>query len=559
VHDLVVRGGTVVDATGAPGRVADVSISGGVITEIGSVDGAARKTVDATDLVVSPGFIDPHTHYDAQICWDQLVTPSSWHGVTSVVMGNCGVGIAPCKPAAHEISTWDLVTVEAIPYDILEAGITWDWETFPEYMDRAEQRRYGINLGFLAPLTPFRHFVMGEESMARSATPEETAQVKALLSEAVGAGALGFSTTRMANHVGYRGLPLACRQADLDELRAYCNALRELGKGCIELALTANNSVVTEEEHTLLRLLLEESGRPVTWLSLFDRDDLPDAAQESLRYTDDLAALGARGQIATRPLTVNIDLRHPWIFTGMSCFPLGADAGEDDRRRVYADPSFRAAFRDELTAPHLFTGYWDRASVHEVGDPARADTVGRTVADLAAERHAHPVDVFFDLALDDDLRTVFSYDLMNVTEERIPALLNDSRTLIGLSDAGAHTDMLCDAGYCSYLLGHWVREREALPLERAVARLTSEPADFLGLHDRGRLTVGRVADLAIFDPTTIGSGRKPVWRHDFPAGGKRLVMPVTGVHATVVNGVVLYEDGEHTGALPGQVLRSQAA
>src|SRR5712691_4381631 len=229
-YDLLIKSGTLRHGTGSKPRRADVAISAGKVAEIGKVVEGAKETIDASDLIVAPGFVDPHTHYDAQICWDPYLTSSSWHGVTTVVMGNCGVGLAPCKPGAREIAAWDLVNVEAIPFDVLAKGIKWEWETFPEYMNAAEKRGCGINIGFMAPLTPFRHFVMGEESMDRAATAQETAQIKALIKEAVAVGAFGFSTTNVAQHIGYKGRPIACRNASRDELKAYANALKELGK-----------------------------------------------------------------------------------------------------------------------------------------------------------------------------------------------------------------------------------------------------------------------------------------------------------------------------------------
>src|SRR5437667_2899318 len=237
-YDLVIKNGMLVDGTGAPARRADVAISGGTIAEIGRVTDGAATVIDAADLVVAPGFIDPHTHYDAQICWDGAVTPSSWHGVTSVVMGNCGVGIAPCRPGSREVAMRDLVNVEAIPFEVLSEGITWDWETFPEYMDAAARRKPSVNLAFLAPLTPFRHYVMGEASMERAATTEETAKIRALLGGAMDAGAFGFSSTILNQHLGFGGRPLACRNASRAELKAYANVLREKNKGAIEVALT---------------------------------------------------------------------------------------------------------------------------------------------------------------------------------------------------------------------------------------------------------------------------------------------------------------------------------
>ncbi|HXG23895.1 MAG TPA: amidohydrolase family protein, partial [Chthonomonadales bacterium] len=236
-YDIVIRNGTIVDGTGGPRYRADIAVAGGKIAAIGKVTDGARKMIDASGLIVAPGFVDPHTHYDAQICWDPLISCSSWHGVTSVIMGNCGVGLAPCKPKVQEIAAWDLVNVESIPFEVLSKGVTWEWESFPQYMAAAEKRGMGINLGFLAPLTPFRHYVMGEESMERAATAEETRQIQALLREAVAAGAMGFTTTTVAQHIGYQGRPLACRLASRDELKAYANVLKELNRGVSEVAL----------------------------------------------------------------------------------------------------------------------------------------------------------------------------------------------------------------------------------------------------------------------------------------------------------------------------------
>ncbi len=557
--DLLVKNGTVVDGTGAPRRHADVAVADGKIVEIGEVSGNAERVIDASDLVVAPGFVDPHTHYDAQICWDTLTTPSSWHGVTSLVMGNCGVGLAPCKPDTREVAAWDLVNVEAIPFDVLSQGVTWDWETFPEYMDAAERRGSGINLGFMAALTPFRHYVMGEASMERAATDDETAQIRALIREAVAAGAFGFTTTNVAQHIGYQGRPIACRNASRDELASYAGVLKELGRGSIELALTNEVSVIDEAERDLLDMLLTESGRPVTWLALLNRDDKPEAPMDTLRDHADLLSRGAIPQVTCRPLLIQIDLSKPFIFANLECWNPAFNRPVEEQIEFYRGTGFREAFRREMKTPKVFSGKWERAIVHEVGSPSMQHLVGRNVADIAKERGADAIDTFLDLAIEDDLKIQYTYELFNADESRIPELITDSRTMIGLSDGGAHVDMLCDAGYCTYLLGTWVRDREALTLEHAVKRITSEPAAFYGITGRGRLAPGLAADLAIFDLATVGSAKRGEMRTDLPGGGRRLVMPAKGVEYSVVNGEVLFADGEHTGALPGTVLRSGSA
>jgi N-acyl-D-aspartate/D-glutamate deacylase len=555
-YDLLIKNGTVVDGSGAPRYRADVAVASGQIAAIGKITEGAKKIIDASDLIVAPGFIDPHTHYDAQICWDPLISSSSWHGVTSVIMGNCGVGLAPCKPEVREIAAWDLVNVEAIPFEVLSKGITWDWVTFPEYMQAAQKRGSGINLGFLAPLTPFRHFVMGEESMERGATSEETARIKALLKEAVAAGAFGFTTTNIPQHIGYKARPLACRQASREELKAYANALKEMGRGAIELALTTSAGEISDQEYELLDFLLTESGRPVTWLGVISRDDKPEAGPEMLRKAEPLIKRGGMPQVTCRPFVIQIDLRNPFIFANHPSWNPVFNRSPEEQARVYRDPAFRQAFRQELETPRIFSGRWERLEVKEVSNPAMKSLEGKNVAQVAKERGKDGLDTFLDLALEDDLKIQYTIVLFNANEDLIPELITDPRALIGLSDGGAHVDMLCDAGYCTYLLGTWVRDKQVMTLERAVQRLTAEPARFFSIHGRGQLSVGMAADLAIFDYHTVGSAKRPEMRYDLPGGGRRLVMPAHGVQYTIVNGEVLYAEQKHTGALPGQVLRS---
>ncbi|MBV8165717.1 MAG: amidohydrolase family protein, partial [Alphaproteobacteria bacterium] len=401
-YDLLIKNGTVVDGTGSAAKRADVAIKDGKIAEIGKITEGANKTVDASDCVVAPGFVDPHTHYDAQICWDPAISPSSWHGVTSVVMGNCGVGIAPCKPEAREIAMRDLVNVEGIPFEVLEKGITWDWETFPQFLDAAQRRGSALNLGFLAPLTPFRHYVMGAESLERAATPAETAAITKLLAEAVEAGAFGFSTTNMNQHLGYQAKPLACRNASADELKAYCSVLKESGKGAIELALNKLVSVLSDDEYKLLDLLLTESGRPVTYLALLHRDDMPEACRETMIKAEPLLRKGALPQTSPLPLTREVNMRNPFSFASFPCWGrVFADKSKDAQAAVYRDPAFRNAFREELKRPMAFSGNWERLAVLEVKNPAMKPLEGRTVADIARERGKDGVDTLLDLTLED--------------------------------------------------------------------------------------------------------------------------------------------------------------
>ena len=554
--DVIIRNGLVVDGTGAPARHADVAIAEGKIRAIGEVTGSAREIIDASDCVVAPGFVDPHTHYDAQICWDAALTPSSWHGVTSVVMGNCGVGIAPCRPQARVVAMRDLVNVEAIPYEVLAQGISWEWESFPEYMESAARRSPALNLAFLAPLTPLRHYVMGEASMERAATADETRRIRALLADAMDAGAFGFSSTILNQHLGFQGRPLACRNASTDELKAYASVLKERNKGAIEVALTRQIAVLEDDGAAMLDLLLDASGRPVTFIALFDRDDLSEAVRDTLRKAAPMIAKGARPQTSPLPLTREVDMRSPFVFAAFPSWKhVFADKSEAAQKAVYLDPAFRNQFREELKNPMSF-GNWSRMTLHEAYAPEVKRFEGMTVAEIAQAQCKDGVDALLDLTVADDLRLEFTVRSFNNRVDRMAELLRNPSILIGLGDGGAHVDMLCDAGYPTYLLGTWVRERGVLTLEEGVRRLTSDPADFFGIRDRGRLQPGMAADVVVFDPKTVGSGARPERRYDLPGGGKRMVMLSRGIQYTLVNGVTTWVQGAMTGAGAGQVLRS---
>jgi len=555
-YDLLLKNGTVVDGTGAPRFRADVAVAGDRIAEIGKISEGANRVIDASDLIVSPGFVDPHTHYDAQICWDPLISCTSWHGITSVVMGNCGVGVAPCKPEAREIAAWDLTNVEAIPYESLNKGIKWEWETFPEFLDAAQKRGSAINLGFLAPLTPFRHYVMGKESMDRAASAEETKQIAALLAEAMAAGAMGFSTTTLKQHIGYHGSPLACRLASKDELKAYANVLKAAGKGSIEVALTKKIATVDEGEYELLDLLLTESGRPVTWLAMASTPRHPERALETLTRLEPLINRGGIPQVLCKPFVSQLDLRNPFTFADNESWGRVFNQPVEAQKKIYADPEFRRQFRDSLKRPHLFTGKWHRVEILEATNPAIKQYEGKTVQEVADMRGVDGLDTFLDLAVEDDLN--LQYTMQQYHEDGIQQLITDPRTMIGLSDGGAHVDMLCDAGYATYLLGNWVRKREAVTLEFAVKRITSEPANFFGIRERGQLKKGWKADITVFDANTVNSARRATMAHDLPGGGRRLVMPAEGIEYTVVNGRMSYEHGKQSGDLAGEVIRSSA-
>lgn len=554
MHDLVIDNARIVDGTGVPARHGSLAVKDGRIVEVaGAARQAAAERIDAGGLALAPGFIDPHTHYDAQVSWDPLVTCSSWHGVTTVVTGNCGVGVAPCRPEAREVLMGDLVNVEAIPLEVMRRGIDWRWESFPQWMDALAAMPLGINVAPLVPLTPLRHYVVGEAAFERTATAEETARMAALLDDALAGGAFGFSTTTLHNHVGHQGRPLACRLAGPAELGALAGVLRRHGRGAIEAAITSMPDRVTDEELATLTLLVEESRRPVTYLAVFARAGR--SHEEVVARTAHLLGRDrAVPQVSCRPLRVQFTLRNPFIFAPMATWAAAFNQPPEAQRALYASAQFRASWKEEMARRRMFGRQWGRITIRDAaGEPVRR-LLGQSIADIAAARGIEPPDALLDVALEDDLEALFDFPALNQDPEGVRPLVTDPRFLIGLSDGGAHVDQLCDAGYATYLLGKWVRQWQALTLEEGVRRLTSEVADFFGIPGRGRLVPGAAADLVLFDPATVDD-EPPEYVRDLPGGAKRLVARAHGVHATVVAGRVVYRDGKETGARPGTVLR----
>jgi N-acyl-D-aspartate/D-glutamate deacylase len=553
--DLLIRNARVVDGTGAPSFMGEVGVEDGVIRSVGTRKGqAAERVLDADGLVLAPGFVDPHTHYDAQIAWDPLVTCSPWHGVTTVIMGNCGVGVAPVKPATREILMQDLVNVEAIPYDVMKAGIDWQWESYGQYLDAIDRRGLGINVAGLVAFTPLRHYVMGEASFERAATGDEIAAMRRLLREAMEAGAFGFTTTTSRNHVGYQGRPLACRNASRDELTGVVRGLADVGRGTIEIILNSGGMhAVSDEDVELLRQITRASGRPVTWLALFAHPGQPDFHDQTFARLGDLVKQ-AIPQVTPRPIMSQGDLRNPTMFGSFVSWQKAFNRPAAEQIALYQDPEFRETFRQELDSRKR-SHMWGQMRVLEVGKPELAVHVGRTLEEIAAGQGKRPVDAYFDLGIADDLNTRFQSSTFNFDPAGIERLITDDRCLIGLSDGGAHVDFICDVGYATALLDLWVRQRGVLSLEKAVHKLTQVPATVFGIPDRGVLAAGKVADLVLFDPATV-TAKTPKYAYDLPCNGRRLVCESEGIKATFVAGTQLYDDGKHTGAMPGRILRS---
>jgi len=397
---------------------------------------------------------------------------------------------------------------------------------------------------------------MGEASMERAANVGETRAITNLLAEAIDAGAFGFSSTVLNQHMGYGGRPLACRNASREEYTAYSNMLRDKNKGAIEVALTRQIAVLEDDQYELLDLLVTESRRPVTFIAMFDRDDIPEAVRDTLRKAAPLIERGARPQTSPLPLTREVNMRNPFAFAAFPSWGrVFADQSKSAQAAVYADRAFRDHFREDLKKPMTF-GNWSRVRVHEVRSPALKAFELQSIADIAKAQGKDGVDTFLDLTLQDDLEIEFTLSTFNHRVDRMKEILGNRDILIGLGDGGAHVDMLCDSGYPTYLLGTWVREHQALTLEEGVRRLTSDPADFYGIKDRGRLRTGLAADIAIFDPQTVGSSNRGERRYDLPGGAKRMVMPSRGIRYTIVNGACVFAEGNLTEARAGQVLRS---
>ena len=552
-HDLLIRGGTVVDGTGAPRRQADVAIDGGRISAIGAVRGTAKQTIDASGCVVAPGFVDIHTHYDAQVFWDRMLTISPWHGVTSVVMGNCGFGVAPTRPAHREMILRTLENVEGMAFDALQIGLgsEWPFETFPQFLDAIERRGTAINVGAMVGHTPVRLYVMGEEATEREATDDEVAAMARIVREALAAGAVGFATSKSPTHVGWAGRPVPSRAANLAEIATLAGCLGEAGHGLMQATL--GRGFFLDEFATIQRA----TGRPVTWTALLGGLFGPDGHRAVLEQTASLQRDGVAvvPQVACRPLNFEFQWKAPFPFESLQLFHPVSAADHAGKKRIYADPEFRRAFRERGTRGGI-AGRWEDTVISDC--PTEPALNERNVVEVAGERGVHPVDLVLDLGLASDLEARFRIAVMNTDESTVGELLTHPTTVLGLSDAGAHASQLCDAPFATHLLSHWVRERGVLELEQAVALLTSKSADLFGLVGRGRLAPAVAADVAVFDPTTVGCSALRRVR-DLPAGADRLVADATGLRAVVVNGVVLREDGRDAvdpdGPLPGHVLR----
>lgn len=553
--DLRITGGTIVDGTGKPGFTGDIGIKDGKVVALGKAEGPAAATIDARGRIVAPGFVDVHTHYDAQVLWDRMLSISPWHGVTTTVIGNCGFGVAPTKAIHRKLIMQTLEKVEGMSLEALEAGLgtAWPFETFPQYLDTLEKQGSAINIAALFGHTPLRLYVMGEESTERSATPDEIARMKTLVREAMDAGAIGFGTSVSVSHNGYAGKPVPSRQATVEEMDALVSVMGELKRGLMQITIGRDFST---------RHMAEVSRKyqiPVTWTALLSHLYGPGGHRKQLDLAAEQRRSGAMviPQVSCRPLNFEVTFAEPFIFDVMPFMieMAKADAKEPGtRRRAYADPAWREKLRSEVTP--LFRNWWDRVVIG--WSPSHRELEEQPLTAAAAKLGKDPVDLALDISLADDLQTRFRMAVMNFDEKEVAELITDPHTVIALSDAGAHASQLCDACYSTHLLGHWVRERKTFTIEQAVHQLTQRPAEMFGITDRGVLAEGRPADVVVFDPATVGPG--PLKRvYDLPAGADRLVSEASGIDAVIVNGKLIRRDGKDAVAvndrLPGRVLR----
>jgi N-acyl-D-aspartate/D-glutamate deacylase len=535
-----------------------LAVRGDRIAAIGDDVGPGRQVVDADGLVLAPGIIDTHTHYDAQITWDPMVDPSPGHGVTTVVVGNCGFTIAPCRPEDRDLTMRNLVRVEGMSLDALRAGIHWGFESFPQYLGMLESRGVGPNVAAFIGHSSVRTFVMGEDAPRRAASDEEVARMQAVVREAMGCGAVGFATSTSPSHNGASGEPMPSRLADEREMGALAGVLAESGRGVF--MLTKGGATTVE----YLESLAAASGRPVVIAALLHNSTRPGAVFDDLARISEAQSRGRRlfGQVSCCPLTMEFTLEAPYPFEGIASWRPAMDAGAR-LESLLGDAGFRARVRGDLEHPvavRLFNGEWDKLKVVEVVKSENRRFEGRSVKDAAEDAGADPLDWLLDLSLDEGLKTTFAAVLLNSDEEAVGRLLTDPFSSIALSDAGAHLTFFCDAGYGLHLLGHWVRERSLMPLEEAVRRLTSQPAGIFGIRDRGRLSQGAFADLLLFDPARVGRG--PARRvFDLPGGARRLTTDALGVHGVWVNGARIVDESglSANGALPGMLLKNFAA
>ena len=551
-YDLKITGGTIVDGTGASRYLGDLGIKDGRIVAMGDAPAEAQRSIDATGRIVAPGFVDIHTHYDAQVLWDPLVSCSPWHGVTTIVMGNCGFSVAPTRPEHRDLIMRTLENVEGMSVEALRAGLgDWGFETFPEYLDVLDANGCAVNMAAMVGHTAVRMYVLGEEATEREATEGEIARQRELVTEALEAGALGFATSRASTHVGYEGRPVPSRLATSEEIIEIAQALGDVG-GIMQATQGRGLS------HDEFARVAETTGANVSWTALLASTLGPGSHLKDLEKAHALADRGLPvfPQVAVQPVQFEMSWKAPFIYEGMRVFRPVAQSDFEGRKAYYADRDWREQFKDKAGNGGKIGDRWARTEI--TWFPPDPSMEGKNVQVLADELGQDPVDVMLDMALDADLDMRIVQDVVNHDRDEIDELLHDPTTVIGLSDAGAHASQLCDAKYSTEFLSTFVRERESFDVEQAVHMLTQRPAQIFGIEDRGTLSDGGWADVVVFDMENVGhEGKRRVY--DLPAGADRLISDATGIDAVVVNGTIIRQHGEDAvsaeSSLPGKLLR----
>ena len=557
MYDLLIRDGLVVDGSGMPAFHADVGIERGKVTEIGRLGGPAKRTIDADGRAVAPGFIDNHCHFDAQVTWDPLCTFSPNHGVTTVIFGNCSLGLAPARPDDHEALAMMLSRVEAIPMESLEAGVPWGWATFPEYLDVLD-RRLGVNAGVLMGHSAVRRYVMGEDAYDReAATGPELEAMKAIVREGVTEGALGLSFDRNTGHLDLLGRRIPGIVAPVEEIYELASALRGLSSGVLQ----CGSAYPLEIRDGFATRMSEASGRPVVYNQLVYNATTPDAWRAHLDLVEQRVREGRRVYpvVNPRPQSTRFTMRNAQVFDRLPTWQAVMTGSDEQKLAAFRDPSMRLRLHAEavegenipVTALPI---RWEGVFVAKPALEKNAGLAGKSVAQVAQEQDKDVLDAFLDLVVEETLATSFRNSQAGGDNEAMAAMLGSPYTMIGLSDAGAHVVFEAGYGYSSVVLGHWVREERVLTLEEAVRKLSFMQASVYGLHDRGLLRPGMAADVVVFDPDTIAAEETDE-THDLPGGLMRLRQLARGVDYTIVNGQTLMEGGEHTGAYPGRVMR----
>ncbi|MGZ6907311.1 MAG: N-acyl-D-amino-acid deacylase family protein [Acidimicrobiia bacterium] len=561
--DLLLRGGTVVDGTGAPARAADVAVRNGRIVAVGADASAqaATRVIDVAGRVVAPGFVDLHTHYDAQLLWDPTASPSSRHGVTTIFGGNCGFGLAPVAPEHSEYLARLMARVEGIPLPALEAGVPWSWTTFGDYLDCVDRGGVAVNAGFLAGHCALRRLAMGEHATGGAATEDQIATMAAMLRAALDAGAFGFSSSQAPTHNDGNGDPVPSRFASKAELVALAGELGPYAGTQLELIIAGCLNGFTDAEVDLMVDLCRAADSPLNWNVL--GVSATGNHEHQLAASSRAAERGARVVALTIPQSMRIRLSFltGFVLDGLPGWAEVLGRPVPERLRLLADPAVRARLDEgaHSEAAGVLAGLarWDRFTIVEGFTAETRAYEGRTVGDIATRENRAPFDVLLDVVVADELRTGLRPELPaedDATWQARAAVWRDPRAVVGASDAGAHLDMFCMAGYSTFLVGPAVRELGLLTLEEAVRLLTDVPARLYGLDGRGRIDVGAHADLAIFDPASVGPGREHTV-DDLPGGSSRIVVESVGMEQVLVAGTPIVVDGELTGATPGRVLR----